>query len=103
MPKNNKPAPPQQSNLAEMWGKKRTHNVKENDEKVEEGEVIGDVKVDGMEVDVPVKPESCMHLDVHERESLLICMVSLASPVSNGKQPAIQTDAMEAGESPTCE
>lgn len=76
MPKNNKPAPPQQSNLAEMWGKKRKHNVKENNAEEGGGEDIGDVKVDGMEVDAPVKPESRMHLDVQEPESLLTCVDS---------------------------
>jgi hypothetical protein len=66
MPKNNKPAPPQQSNLAEMWGKKREPNVKEESTKEEGSGVVGDVQVNGMEVDIPVKPESSMHFEVYE-------------------------------------
>ncbi|OAX42948.1 DNA ligase I [Rhizopogon vinicolor AM-OR11-026] len=80
MPKNNKPAPPQQSNLAEMWGKKRKPSVKEDDTKGAASEVTSDVQVNRMEVDDLVKLES-------------------TSPVSNGKQPTAKKDEMEVDES----
>jgi len=59
MPKNIKLAPPQQSNLAEMWGKKRKSSVKEDFVKEEPSEA-GDVQVE-------VKHESRMHFELHYR------------------------------------
>lgn len=95
MPKNTKPAPPQQSNLAQMWGKKRKPTVKEDSAKEEGSEVIGDSQVGEMDVDVPVKPEISMHLEVLHG--------MIASPVSNGKRPAAKEDRMEVAEPPVCE
>ncbi|KAG2150023.1 ATP-dependent DNA ligase [Suillus cothurnatus] len=79
MPKNSKPTPPQQSNLAEMWGgKKRKPNT--NEEGVKE-EVTVNGKVDELKADVPVK-------------------YRITSPVSNGKQPKEKGDRMEVDEPP---
>jgi DNA ligase-1 len=65
MPKNNKPAPPQQSNLAEMWGgKKRKPNASE--ESVTE-KVIVDRKADE-----PVKSEISENLGLSELWSLTL-------------------------------
>jgi DNA ligase-1 len=65
MPKNNKPAPPQQSNLAEMWGgKKRKPNT--NEESVTE-EVIIDGKADES-----VKSEISEDLGLSELWSLIL-------------------------------
>ncbi|KAG1757595.1 ATP-dependent DNA ligase [Suillus lakei] len=53
MPKNNKPAPPQQSNLAEMWGgKKRKPNTNEEESPVSNGKQPTE-KGNVMEVDEP--------------------------------------------------
>ncbi|KAG1862265.1 ATP-dependent DNA ligase [Suillus subluteus] len=77
MPKNSKPAPPQQSNLAEMWGgKKRKPNT--NEESVKE-EVIINGKADELKADASVKSE-------------------IISPVSNGRQPTDKGDRMEVDE-----
>lgn len=55
MPKNSKSAPPQQSNLAEMWaGKKRKSNT--NEESMTE-EVIVNGKVDELKTGASVKSE----------------------------------------------
>ncbi|KAG2350340.1 ATP-dependent DNA ligase [Suillus weaverae] len=79
MPKNNKPAPPQQSNLAEMWGgKKRKLNTNEGSVKEE---VIVNGQADELKVDASVKSE-------------------IISAVSSGKQPTAKGPRMEVEEPP---
>jgi DNA ligase-1 len=65
MPKNNKPAPPQQSNLAEMWGgKKRKPNTSEES-------VTEKVIVDG-KADEPVKSEISENLGLSKLRGLTL-------------------------------
>ncbi|KAG2061821.1 ATP-dependent DNA ligase [Suillus hirtellus] len=79
MPKNSKSAPPQQSNLAEMWGgKKRKSNT--NEESMTE-EVIVNGKVDELKTGASVKFE-------------------IISPVSNDEKPTEKGDRMEVDEPP---
>jgi DNA ligase-1 len=70
MPKNSKPTPPQQSNLAEMWGgKKRKPNT--NEEGVKE-EVTVNGKVDELKADVPVKSRISENLGLCKLWSLIL-------------------------------
>ncbi|KAG1899249.1 uncharacterized protein F5891DRAFT_1234663 [Suillus fuscotomentosus] len=82
MPKNSKSAPPQQSNLAEMWGgKKRKSNTNE-----ESMTARGHRRREGDELKTGASVKS-----------------EIISPVSNGKKPAENRNRMEVDEPPARE